>query len=103
MLRNVALLIKFCEIFFTPRILISNLRHTPINLSLFRSLEKAVRKLARTEAAIDFINTCLSFHVTPTFARLSTDRHQKWETSTKSFEENCIEEELRNQIRHCKT
>ena len=90
-LGNVALCaLLFCFKSLSSRLLIGYLRRFPAKLSIFRSLEKRARKIARTEAAIDFLNVCVSFDLCPAFARLDKSHQSKWSYSSSEFTARCL-------------
>ena len=97
--RNVAtLLINFTQKLISSSLLIRLLQKNSKLISLFRRIEKLVKRLARTEASVDFLSICSNFKVSPKFARLDNTRHAKWKKSAEAFEEACVQEELRVKV-----
>ena len=101
MRRNVAfLLINFSQRLFSQKLFIKYLQQNSDDISSFRSLERLVRRLARAEASLDFLQLCSSFGVKPTFVRLDKNRHRKWKKSSESFEDACLQEEIKTKVSH---
>ena len=99
MRRNVAFcLVNFCQRLFSKKLFIKYLQRTSEDIASFRSLERLVCRLARSEASLDYLQLCLSFGVKPSFVRLDKNRHRKWKKSTESFEEACLQEEIYSKV-----
>ena len=63
-------------------------------LQLFRRLEQSSKKLISSQCAVEFLQLCQTFGLTPTFARVNKSSKKKWKTSSKNFEGSVITEEL---------
>ena len=63
-------------------------------LQLFRRLEQSSKKLINSQCAVEFLQLCQNFGLTPTFARVNKSSKKKWKSSSKNFEANVITEEL---------
>ncbi|KAJ7369405.1 hypothetical protein OS493_039234, partial [Desmophyllum pertusum] len=71
-------------------------------LNLFRRLEKLSIKQINCDGAIEFLQLCRSFGLTPTFAKIDETKSKKWKRSSEKFAENVIIEELRLKSQHNK-
>ena len=63
-------------------------------LQLFRRLEQSSKKLINSQCAVEFLQLCQNFGLTPTFARVNKSSKKKWKSSSKNFEASVITEEL---------
>ena len=53
------------------------------------------KRLISSQCAVEFLNLCQNFGLTPTFAKVANQKTSKWKQASKSFEENIIAEELK--------
>ena len=63
-------------------------------LQLFRRLEQSSKKLINSQCAVEFLQICQNFGLTPTFASVNKSSKKKWKSSSKNFEASVITEEL---------
>jgi hypothetical protein len=63
-------------------------------LQLFRRLEQSSKKLINSRCALEFLELCQSFALTPTFAKVSNPKATRWKKSAKDFEETVVKKEI---------
>ena len=61
---------------------------------MFRRLEQSSKKLINSRCALEFLELCQSFALTPTFAKVSNPKATRWKKSAKDFEETVVKEEI---------
>ena len=72
-------------------------------LQLFRRLEQSSKKLINSRCALEFLELCQSFALTPTFAKVSNPKATRWKKSAKGFEETVVKEEILQKKTQIKT
>ncbi len=85
--------LSFVSKLISQKILIKHLKRDN-QLQLFRRLERSSEKLINSKCALEFIQLCQRFDLTPTFAKVTNTKWKKWRQSAKSYEQNVIAEEL---------
>jgi hypothetical protein len=85
--------LSFVSKLFSKKFLIKSLKRDN-QLQLFRRLERSSEKLINTKCALEFIQLCQNFDLTPTFAKVECSKAEKWKQSAKKYEQNVIAEEL---------
>ena len=92
--RSMGLLsLLFVSKLFSGKLLIKCLKRDN-QLQLFRWLERSSEKLINAKCALEFIQLCQSFDLTPTFAKVESSKAEKWKQSAKKYEQDVIAEEL---------
>ena len=90
--------LSFVSKLFSQKILIKNLKRDN-QLQLFKRLERSSEKLTSSRCALEFIQLCQSFDLTPTFAKVTSMKSEKWTKSAKIYGWNVIAEELNEKMR----
>jgi hypothetical protein len=85
--------LSFVSKLISQKILIKNLKRDN-QLQLFRRLERSSEKLISSKCALEFVQLCQGFDLTPTFAKVMSTKSEKWRQSAKGYEQNVITEEL---------
>ena len=68
-------------------------------LQLFRRLEKCSQRLVNYEGAIEFIQICQNFELTPTFVKVENAKAAKWKKFAKKFETSALAEEAKEKTK----
>ena len=68
-------------------------------LQYFRRLEDGSKKQIQCVGAIEFLQLCQNFELTPTFAKVDQTKHMKWSKASEQFSTNVIAEELRAKVK----
>ena len=68
-------------------------------LHLFRRFEDCNTKQINCADAIEFLQLCKSFYLTPTFAKVDSTKSSKWSESSKKITSNVVTEELKSKTK----
>ena len=62
-------------------------------------LKIVAKKQVKCDGAIEFLNLCQNFELTPTFAKVDQTKSKRWSKASEQFRTNVIREELRSKLK----